>query len=168
MVSRDGLLTEAGNRLSWFDWDNEMENYMKDYFSTIDLLFKGRLAYELIINYRPSSVMNVKCKNAVFAEENIMEELAKLKQQSGKNLFIYGSTDIASMFMQTDLIDEYRFIVDAVALESGNFLFDETRFNLKLLNARTYNCGIVILIFQPDKENSVVNPIAIGCDANAE
>ncbi len=62
---------------------------------------------------------------------------------------------IASTFMQLDLIDEYRLIVNPVIEGSGNPLFKgiNDRLNLKRLNTQTFSCGNVLLIYQPEKKH---------------
>ncbi len=46
-------------------------------------------------------------------------ELNKLKQQSGNDLFIFGSAKLSSTFTQNGLIDEYRLMVNPIVLSGG-------------------------------------------------
>ncbi len=85
-------------------------------------------------------------------KENIEEEILELKQHPGKNMVIFGGADITSAFIQLGLIDEYRIMVNPVILGAGNPLFKDIkkRLNLKLLDTQPFNCGNVLLIYQPD------------------
>jgi dihydrofolate reductase len=55
--------------------------------------------------------------------KNVADEVARLKQQPGQDILIYGSADLGHTLMQHDLIDEYRLMVFPVVLGSGKCLF---------------------------------------------
>ena len=178
MVSLDGFIEGPNRDIAWHVWDNEMNKYMNDFFPTIYTIILGRVAYQLLADFWPtpasaaedSTITNymnnlpkivfsrtlstVEWNNSRIVKENIAEEITKLKQQPGKDLVIFGGAAIASTFMQLDLIDEYRLIVNPVILGSGNPLFKgiNDRLNLKLLNTQTFSCGNVLLIYQPEKK----------------
>jgi dihydrofolate reductase len=169
MVSIDGFVEGPNRELDWFVWDEEMEKYMTDFFSTVDTFLYGRVAYELMVNYWPSvtsefgNKMNSMSKivfsktlekvewNAILVKENIAEEISKIKQEPGKDLVLFAGAGILSTFMQLGLIDEYRLIVNPVVLGKGNPLFKglNDKLYLKLLGTKTFSCGNVILYYQP-------------------
>lgn len=64
-------------------------------------------------------------------------------------LIIFGSSDLAVTFIQHDLIDEYRIILNPVVLGSGKALFKgiNERLNLKLIKTRTFRSGNVLLYY---------------------
>jgi dihydrofolate reductase len=72
----------------------------------------------------------------------------KIKQQPGKDLVLFAGADIASTFIQPDLIDEYQIIVNPVILGGGKSSFGDVKDRLKLLETRTFSCGYVILHYQ--------------------
>lgn len=151
-----------------------MEEYMINFFDTIDTLLFGRVTYELMLSYWPTVTtedpiiterMNNLPKivfsrtlekvewNARLGKDNIVQEITHLKQQPGKDMVIFGGADLASTFMQMDLIDEFRLIVNPVVLGRGTPLFKRIRgkLNLKLTGTKTFSCGNAILIYQPAK-----------------
>lgn len=79
------------------------------------------------------------------------KEISKLKQQSGKDLIIFGSADLAASFIQDGLIDEFRIMVNPVVLGKGTPLFQgiKDKLNLKLLKTRTFGSGNVLLSYVP-------------------
>jgi dihydrofolate reductase len=85
---------------------------------------------------------------------NIAEEIAKLKQQPGKDLVLFGGVRIAQTFVSLGLINEYRLLVNPVVLGSGTPLFKglNDKLNLKLLRTRTFNSRAVSLYYQPGKK----------------
>jgi dihydrofolate reductase len=89
--------------------------------------------------------------NATLIKGNVAEEIAKLKQEGGGNIEMYGSTGLMQTLMQHDLIDEYRIWVHPLVLGSGKRLFPEDRqsVRLKLMNTKTRSSRVVGLIFAP-------------------
>jgi dihydrofolate reductase len=83
--------------------------------------------------------------------DNVAEEINSLKQQSGKDLALFGSADLASTLIRHSLIDEYRILVTPFVLGTGNLMFKniEQRIALKLLKATSWGSGIVALYYQP-------------------
>ncbi len=92
--------------------------------------------------------------NTVLIKENIAEEINKIKQQPGKDIWFLGSTMLAQTFMQLDLIDEYRININPVVLGHGKPLFAGVtrQFPLKLLGTKTFKSGVVSLRYEPDRK----------------
>ncbi|MBC8171194.1 MAG: dihydrofolate reductase, partial [Anaerolineae bacterium] len=92
--------------------------------------------------------------NTVLIKGNITEEINKIKQQPGKDIWFIGSTNLAQTFMQLDLIDEYRFNINPTVLGSGKPLFANVTRNipLKLLESKTFKSGVVALRYEPDRK----------------
>ena len=87
----------------------------------------------------------------VLIKDNIAEEINKIKQQPGKDIWFLGSTALAQTFMQLDLIDEYRININPTVLGVGKpFFANVTRnFKLKLLESKTFKSGVVALRYEP-------------------
>jgi dihydrofolate reductase len=85
---------------------------------------------------------------------DIANEVAKLKQQPGKNFLLFGGVRMAQTFAQLGLIDEYRLLVQPKVLGSGKPLFTDirNRINLKLVSAKSFKVGAVMLQYQPDRK----------------
>jgi dihydrofolate reductase len=82
--------------------------------------------------------------NATLVRERAREEIARLKQQPGKDLGLGGAGLAASV---VDLIDEYRLYVNPVILGAGTPFFPPTseRIPLELLETRTFGSRVVYL-----------------------
>jgi dihydrofolate reductase len=184
MVTLDGFFEGPNKELDWQIVDGENKEYAIDLLSKVDALLFGRVTYQLMADYWPAAATNpstpksdleiadkmnnlpkivfsktlqeVKWNNSRLVKENIAEEISKMKQQPGKDMVIFGSGSIVSTFMQHGLIDEYRIIVNPIVLGNGNPLFKSIngKQNLKLLNTKVFDSGIVILFYEPAQASS--------------
>jgi len=75
----------------------------------------------------------------------------KLKQQTGKDLIIFGSSDLAVTFIKSGLLDEIRVLVNPVILGTGKTVFSGLRnkFLLKLITTKVFKSGNVLLCYEP-------------------
>lgn len=53
MASLDGYIEGPQNDINWHVWDQEMDEYMMGFFSTVDTFIYGRKSYELMIDCWP-------------------------------------------------------------------------------------------------------------------
>lgn len=150
-------------------WGEELERFSIEQSKTIGTLLFGRLTYEGMAGYwsqekgEIADFMNSVPKvvfsrtldkadwnNTRLVKGNAEEEVAKLKGQPGKDLFIFGSANLSASLTRKRLIDEYRLGLAPVILGGGNPLFkdDPERLRLRLVEARPLKTGCVILRFQ--------------------
>jgi dihydrofolate reductase len=78
--------------------------------------------------------------------------VAKIKRESTKDVFLFGSADLAASLIPHGLIDEFRIAVKPVILGGGTPLFKPgERVKLKLLDSKPMSTGIVIVRYEPAK-----------------
>jgi dihydrofolate reductase len=58
-LSLDGSFEGPNKELDWHVWDDEMEKYMDDLLNNVDAILLGRVAYQLLADYWPSSTENL-------------------------------------------------------------------------------------------------------------
>ncbi len=83
-------------------------------------------------------------------EKNVVEEIARLKQQPGKNILIEGSAMLVLALLQADLIDEIHLIVHPAVAGGGKRLFNDGMANIKLMKLvenKTLCLGVVALTY---------------------
>jgi dihydrofolate reductase len=150
-------------------WNDELAKVQTDQLFASDALLLGRVTYEGFVAAWPlrsgdpfadrmnslpkfvaSTTLNEAEWNASLIKENVPEEVAKLKEQPGEDILIYGSAALVHTLMQHNLIDRYRLIVYPVILGSGKRLFtDGIHADLNLVDAKTTSTGVAILTYQP-------------------
>ena len=86
-------------------------------------------------------------ENTELAKGSLVEEVNKLKSQSGRNIVVYGGSSFVSALLQERLIDEFHFFVNPIALGRGVPVFSKLEGwqALHLKKAITYDCGLVLL-----------------------
>jgi dihydrofolate reductase len=150
--------------------DEDFDRYATEMLKSIDAIFLGRKTYQLFAGYWPSAtgpdadrlnelpkivfsrtLEKVEWKNSRLVKENVAEEVARLKQQPGNDIALFGSADLASTFMRLGLIDEYRIFVTPVILGRGTPMFRDIgdRIALKLSKVTTWSSEVVALYYQP-------------------
>lgn len=74
--------------------------------------------------------------------------MKKLKDESGKDVWICGGANLVEQLVNEDLIDYYYITVIPTLLGSGIRLFENTKreIKLRLLNTQSYN-GMTDLIY---------------------
>lgn len=89
--------------------------------------------------------------NATLIKGDVAEEVGRLKQLPGQDILVFGSGQLVDTLAQHHLIDEYRIWVDPIVVGSGKRLFkDGSEVTvLKLVEAKTFPSGVVVLTYQP-------------------
>lgn len=178
MTTLDGFFEGPNQDISWHNVDEEFNDFAIEQLKEIGTLLFGRVTYQGMASYWPTEfairndpvvagLMNglpkivfsrtldqAEWSNSKLVKENAAEEVSKLKGQPGKDIAIFGSSDLAVTLAEHGLIDEYRIIVNPVFLGGGTPLLKgiKQKLNLKLLNARTFKSGNVLLYYAPEKE----------------
>lgn len=170
-ISLNGVVEEPGEwSIPYFS--NDLAHYKSDELYNSDALLLGRNTYEgfaaawpemeevegdfaVRMNTLPKYVVSTTLhradwNNSTIIRENVSEEVAKLKQESGKNILIGGSAALAKSLMRRNLIDEIRMLVHPIAVGAGKRLFEGAKdsIGLKLVDTRAFESGVVELTYQ--------------------
>ncbi|WP_026736201.1 dihydrofolate reductase family protein [Fischerella sp. PCC 9605] len=88
-------------------------------------------------------------RNSTLISDNVVEAVHQLKQQSGKNIFVDGSSVLVQVLAQNDLVDEYSLHVYPLVLGGGKRLYPEgKRLNLTLVEASPLPTGVVFMRYR--------------------
>lgn len=171
----DGYFAGSDGEIDWHVVDEEFNQFAIDQLNAADMLLFGRVTYEGMASYwqTPSAaadspviaekmntlpkivfsrtLSNPDWQSTSLVKDHIPEMMAELKQQPGKDMLIFGSSNLAATFINLGLIDEFRLMVNPVVLGRGKPLFGgiEQPLKLKLLKTRSFNSGSVLHYYQP-------------------
>lgn len=89
-------------------------------------------------------------KNTSLAKGDLAEEIAKLKNQDGKDILVYGGASFVSSLIAGGHIDEFFLIVIPVMINKGMRIFDllNKHQKLSLISATTYGNDVAVLRYQ--------------------
>jgi dihydrofolate reductase len=174
ITSADGYHAGAGQAVDWHVVDEEFSQLALAQLREAGTLVFGRVTYELMaafwptpageecdpdvakaMNTTPKIVISRTLPQATWAGTQVIsdhaeEELAKLKQQPGKDIVIQGSSTLTAGLLHTGLLDELRILVNPVILGQGRSLFAGAgKTSLKLLKTQQFTSGNVLLCYQP-------------------
>ena len=91
-----------------------------------------------------STLASPRWTNSTVLQGDVVDEVAKLKQELDGEIVVYASVQLVHTLMEHDLVDELRLMVFPVVLGAGERLFGETSDSkplLRLLHARTVGRG---------------------------
>ena len=92
-------------------------------------------------------------RNSTIISENVVDEVRKLKEQPGKDIYVDGSSVLVHTLAQADLVDEYSLLVFPIVLGSGKKVFPEGFYTgLKLVETKTFPSGVMLLRYQPERK----------------
>jgi dihydrofolate reductase len=178
-VTVDGVMTDPGGvgeieRGGWSSayFNDELAEYQSEQLFASDALLLGRVTFEGFAAAWPSMEetegefavrMNTLPKfvasrslheplpwNGTLLKGDLADAVAKLKEQPGQDILIYGSGQLVEVLHARGLIDEYRLMVFPVTLGDGKHLFREgTKADLKLTDTKTTGTGVLMLTYEP-------------------
>jgi dihydrofolate reductase len=92
-------------------------------------------------------------RNSTIISENVVDEVRKLKEQPGKDIYVDGSSVLVHTLAQADLVDEYHLLVFPLVLGSGKRVFPDDFYSpLKLIETKSFPSGVILLRYQPDRK----------------
>jgi dihydrofolate reductase len=94
---------------------------------------------------------DLKWENSHLIEGDVAAGVAKLKEQPGGDLVVYGGPGLISTLQEADLVDEYRVMVHPVLFGKGRALIkdDGARVNLELVDSTVIEPGVAVLTYRP-------------------
>lgn len=113
---------------------------------------KNEIAYARWTNKTPHIVVSKTLKEVKWKTTHIVrdfEEIRKLKQQPGKNIYVVGGATLVGSLMNAGLIDEVQLLVNPLILGGGKALFKDVKERkvLKQVQTKTLRSGKVSLTY---------------------
>jgi dihydrofolate reductase len=167
----EGGFRHGGWAMPYMDEVFLEESATKGMAETDTYLF-GRRTYEIMAAYWPTApkgdpfaehlnttpkfvasttLQEATWENSTLLKGDVVREVTKLKEQTGKNISVLGSGDLVQTLMENDLVDEYSLAVYPIVLGSGKRLFRgaDQYTALTLVDSRRMTTGGMILTYRP-------------------
>ena len=178
----DGYIAGPNGEMDWmvFDWDDQLKKYVTELTEPIDCIVLGRKLAEGFIPHWASvaanpehpeftagkkftdtpkvvfsrTLANSKWDNTVLAKGDLVDEITRLKNQVGQDIIAYGGATFVSALVKHGLIDELHLFINPSVIGKGMSIFRELdhKQNLKLAQATFFECGIVVLHYEPKRD----------------
>jgi dihydrofolate reductase len=162
-VSLDGYIEGPNGEYDWCFTDQDYG--MKAFFERIDSVFYGRKSYELTLSiiesmdsggmpdfpelqeYVFSTTLKDAKKGVIIINGDIEKEVQRIKNEPGKDIWLFGGASLTSSLMSMKLVDEISLAVHPIILGNGKPLFNglSNRIPLTLLNTTSYSSGLVLM-----------------------
>jgi dihydrofolate reductase len=174
-VSLDGFIAAPDGEIDWGVPDEELHRFHNQQVHEVGTHLLGRRLYETMLYWETAeenpSAAEVELEfariwkslprivfsktlekvegNARLAREGVAEEVAKLKEQPGKDIAV-GGAGLASTCIELGLVDDYRLFVYPVVLGGGTPYFPalEEKIDLELVETRTFGSRVVYLRYR--------------------
>jgi len=93
-------------------------------------------------------------KNTTLAKGSLADEIARLKNQNGKDILVYGGAGFVAELIAGGHIDEFFLFVVPVLINKGMRIFDllDSRQKLSLISTTPYECGVTVLHYSLHNE----------------
>ncbi len=181
-ITVDGFVAGPNGELDWMTVDMDDDKFLQDlnfFIDSSDTILMGRKMTDEFVNYWTDAVKNPKSReyafarkmvdtpkvvftktldesrwpNTVLAKGDIVAEVNQLKNRPGKDLLVYGGAGFVSSLIKNDLIDEYHFFVNPIAISKGMTIFSDLGryFKLKQTDVTPFECGITVHNYLPDR-----------------
>lgn len=170
-LSFDGFAATAKGEMDWVTHDQKIFEYVSKFISKVGTGIYGPKTFQMMEGYWPGVLKNPKsgeletkhakwyhgankivCSRTLKSLENTearlisgnLEEIRKLKQQSGKDMMVFGSPRLTQSLAKLDLFDEYVINVNPILLGGGIRMFEDLpRTKLALVSATQFDSGVV-------------------------
>lgn len=164
-VSLDGFIEGPNGEYDWCLTDQDYG--MQEFLQRVDTIFTGRKTYEMSLGkedfdlgfprmkeYIFSTTMNKVPEGKTLIRDDIENEVIKIKNEEGKDIWLFGGASLTTSLMNLGLVDIVWLAVHPLILGSGKPLFNDIkeRIHLTLTDTKTYSSGLVSLTYQVNGE----------------
>jgi dihydrofolate reductase len=164
--SLDGYISREDGDIGWLFTDADY-GYLK-FYNSIDTVLMGRRTYDKALEFNKYPFKNKKSyifsKNRLAKTKDrdvefisdIIEFVKHILKMKGKDIWLVGGSDIISIFLNANLIDEVILSIHPIILGKGIPLFKNIhrQLDLKLINSGSYTSGLIQSHYEVKKKVS--------------
>lgn len=169
-VTLDGFIEGPNGEIDWItsakDDSGNFESVFGEFLRGIDTIFYGRKSYDLWGNFQPDEQAPPMIKELyqeihtkkkyVFSHTKKddgkatfihMDQVQEIREQPGKDIWLYGGGQLITSFINAGLVDVYHMAIYPVILGQGKPLFKDIqqRVGLELKEVKSSKLGVLTL-----------------------
>ncbi len=174
-TTADGFMAGPNGEMDWmtFPWSDDLSTYVDALTAPVDCIVLGRRLAEGFIpawasgpegedqasidwmNSTPKVVISKSLSESPWENAVVASDLAgtvnRLKAEPGGDMIAYGGGTLARNLIAEGLLDDLYLFMNPTAIGAGMPVFPhgETYQQLRLVEARRFDCGITALHFEP-------------------
>lgn len=141
-VSVDGFVACTGGEPDWLQWSGDagLIDYVSGITKNVDYILTDQ------------DFEDLGWQNSETGKARFVKEIFKLKKETGGDIIVCGGNGFVASLIKEGLIDEYHFFINPAALGKGMAMSQSIglKKNLKLVSARPFECGVVLLFYKPE------------------
>lgn len=157
--SLDGFIARTDGSIDWLFTGSDYG--YNQFYDSIDTVLVGRKTFDQVLEFSKSPFEKKKC--FVFTRRtnlentqdmqfvnNVIEIVTQLIRSPGKDIWLVGGSEIISVLLNSDMINEIILSIHPIILGSGIPLFRDTRklSCLRFMNSKTFDSGLVQLHYE--------------------
>ena len=166
---------DGKNAWALYGATEDQQRFKIDELFAAGAILLGRVTYEIWVTYWPTApkdegfadringlekyvvsttLRDPTWNNTTVIRGDLAREVSRLKERPDGDIMVFGSAELVDSLLELDLVDELRILLFPVVLGSGKRLFRDERdiSHLRLVGARTFDSGVVLLTYQPALE----------------
>jgi dihydrofolate reductase len=177
-MSVNGCIAGPNGEMDWMVGleDDELIKYTFKLHESVDTILLGRKMTDVFISTwldvmnKPDDPWNAFAKkmietpkvvftktlnksewiNTDIATGDLIEEVSKIKSQSGRDIVVYGGASFYSYLIKENLIDEFYLFINPVAIGNGMTIFKDLNEIRKytLIESKAFESGKVLLRYE--------------------
>lgn len=171
-ITLDGVI-EAPNEWSFPYWGEDIAKFKNEELVNSDALLLGRVTYDGFAKVWPDkkddegfadrmnkypkyvvskSLENPEWNNTHVFKDSFAADIARLKEENGKDILVYGSGELVQTLLELGLVDQLQLLVYPLVLGKGKKLFKhDSETKLELKEAKAFATGVVLLQYEPKR-----------------
>ncbi|EAY30378.1 riboflavin biosynthesis protein RibD C-terminal domain protein [Microscilla marina ATCC 23134] len=166
-ISLDGFIARKNGALDWLEGipnPNKLDYGYQAFYDSIDTVLMGRVTYNEILGFGVDWPYG-NCQSVVFSRnkslkistpktqlinEAVTAYVHRLKQQTGKDIWLVGGGNLLTSFLNEGLVDEMIIAIAPVVIGEGLPLFPNVpqETTLELVDTTSYDTGFVSLTYR--------------------
>jgi dihydrofolate reductase len=187
-TSLDGFVATLNGEIDWIIVDEEIFEYSGNRITYADTGLYGRITFELMESYWPTAADNPAATkhdidhsawykkapkvvlsrtmhgenlaNTTIISDNVPAQISKLKQETEKEIVMFGSPGATQSLMAKNLVDEIWIFINPILLGEGIPFFKniKKKIKLSLLENHAFTNGVVCMHYNIKTDEDISKP----------